>query len=254
MITGVTGALGGGKSLTEAVIGFRQLRDGGVWASNIILNESAVESAMPKEMRGRWQAQYFPLQIGEDENGKLLPHTDPSTWPCGQKRNVEGGRRSLICIDESAEWLDAYLPGGTGRVEKICSWLRHSDKKGADVHLIIQHPTMLHKRARALVLRWAMCNDMARFKVPGLGIECPPPLNRLIHRMTLDRDAKTPLDKGEWFTKEKWCYDLYDTTAVYGSAQGKQNVHLTGIKCPPNFLERHDVEWWLYAAGLLLCP
>lgn len=239
MITAITGLLGGGKSYTEVVLMYEALKSGIVVGTNIDLNVDNINKIIGARRRDVWQKNYHFLDIGGDENGNPGKNDDPRTWPCGDRRGTPGQKKSLVVIDESAEWLDAYYPGATGRVEQICSWLRHSDKLGVDVHLIIQHPTMLHKRARALVHFWCICTDMGVWRVPGLGLKCPYPFNQFVHRMMYDRDAKTPVGgNGRFFPKEQAYYGLYDTAAMFGVSRKNDSIVATVAE------QKVNQTWW----------
>lgn len=233
MITGCVGHLGGGKSYTEVALGLEWLASGGFWASNIQLIPEAVDRYMGVGAmgHGRWQANYKFLTLGEGE-----ADDNPATWPHGDLRGAPGQCRVLFTIDEVAEWLDAYLSGGVGRIANYCSWFRHSDKLGCDVHLIIQDASMLHKRARCLVQFWSDCKDLKHVKIAGLGIRFPPPWSLCIHRMVYDRTGKNPVDKvGRFFAKNALVWDCYKTAALYGSSIGVASSVVTrGTVVKPN--------------------
>jgi len=223
MVFGVGGHLGGGKSASTVSRMLRHLASGQPVVSNIELIPDKVDVWLGVTARKLdWRTLYHHLDLGLDCKGHTTvagADDNPWDWPQGPRRGSGASWRVMVAIDESAEWLDAYLPGSTGRVEDICGWLRHSDKRGQDVHLIIQHPRLLHKRAAQLVHRWWICTDMSKFHVPGLAMTTPPPLNRLIYCKLMESDARTPIQgAGEWIAKEPDMLACYDTAATFGAA------------------------------------
>lgn len=235
MIICLSGTVGGGKTLSAVADMCKALRSGRVIVgSNIWLKDEAIRLIGDKN----WRSRYVHLQIGEGE-----PNDDPNTWPVGDKRGSGGAIRSLIVIDEAAEWLDAIL-GRDARVERICSWLRHSDKLGCDVVLVVQHWSLLHRRARALVAeyRWAM--DLAKTIIPGTGIKVPFGFNRFILVKRLDRDAKTSLAKPEFYVKDKEIFAAYDTAAMYGASWNTTGTKIGIENIPP------DDAWFYWLMGV----
>jgi len=170
---------------------------------------------------------------------------DPWSWPIGDRRG-HGTRKVWVVIDEAAEWIDAYNSASSGWMREFCSWLRQSAKRGQEVRLIVQHPSMLHKRVRSLVARWAWHQDMSTFRIPVLGMGLCWPLTRNICRGWFGRDLTTPEGRPEWISKEKCFFDCYETSAFLGNAINKV-VTVSGSSarcCEPRY------PFWLAVCAL----
>lgn len=224
---GITGNLAGGKSYNACRIMLEKLRAGEPCASNFELCPDAVTRYCGGEY---WRDLYYPLHIGEYLEDEKTPHpdNDPWTWPRGSDRGTTGGTTISIFVDESAEWLDAYLPGGSGRVAGICSWLRQSSKRGQDVFLIIQHPSMMHKRARTVCHRWLWFTNMAEWRIPKVGWRLPPPWCNHFMMEPFSANLKKPEGKPQWIPKDKRIYACYKTASMFGDSARADKGKMVG--------------------------
>jgi len=239
VIVGISGLVSSGKSYTV-------VKDVLTWLENdiVVTNLSLRGQGIDKYFGGwrGWRDNLYILNLGQSivagsrdgapiDDDYLKNHLaendlseckivgdDPWSWPRGDKRG-KGKAKSFIVIDEAAEWVDAY--GGvasSGWLGRFCSWLRQSAKRGQEVRLLVQHPSMLAKRVRSSIARWAWCTNMAEAKIPKLGWPYPWPFNRNITRGWWARDLVTPEGSPEMFTRDPWIYACYNTDAVSGSA------------------------------------
>lgn len=162
LVWGVTGNLGGGKTLTAVSFAVRGLQDGYFVVSNVSLNLPLLRRDL-----GGWVDNMY-LHVSLDD-----PSLDPYKWPCGDPRGSSGRRRVLVILDECAEWFDQYVNSKDIRVQRMWSWLRHSSKRSQDVFLIVQRPDYLHKVLRILVARWLVVNDLAVWRLPMIRCKLP---------------------------------------------------------------------------------
>ena len=152
-VYGIYGNLGGGKTLTAVEIMLFALGRGFAVSSNVQLKHISV-------LPGKYQ-------FIDDFSA-----VDYWTLPTGAPRGSKSKYRSLIVIDEVAEFFDQYS-SGSPFVKNFLSWLRHSSKRGQFVFLIVQKPEFLAKPLRLLVNRWIVCNDLDQMRLPILRIKIP---------------------------------------------------------------------------------
>lgn len=167
-VYGIYGHLGGGKTLSAVDTMIDFLKAGYTVVSNVQL----------RHIEG-FKGQYQYLDDFHQVNFWKLP--------CGAPRGSPSSFRSLIVIDEAAEFMDQYS-SNSPVVKSFISWLRHSSKRGQFVILIVQSPTFLVKSARTLVNRWIRCDDMAQIKLPILRISNPL-FRDTVRRLVFDRDG-----------------------------------------------------------------
>ena len=117
-VWGITGNLGGGKSLTAVSMAVSALSDGFFVCSNIRLNLSAISSHLG------FDVSKLVLFFSLDD-----PDFDAFKLPCGSPRGSRGGKRVVIILDEVAEWFDQYSTHSNPVVRNFLSWLRHSSKR-----------------------------------------------------------------------------------------------------------------------------
>lgn len=161
-VWGITGNLGGGKTLTAVYMAVNAMRNGYFVCSNITLNVDLICLSFGKNLRSLYK------HISLDS-----PDFDPFKLPVGSPRGSGGGKRVLIILDECAEWVDQYSNAKDPRIQRLWSWLRHSSKRSQDVLLIIQRPDYLNKVLRLLVSRWLIIDDLAVWRLPVLRLRLP---------------------------------------------------------------------------------
>lgn len=159
---GITGNLGGGKSLSAVHFAVNAMRDGFFVCSNITLKLDLLCAVYGPYMSCLYQ------HISLDD-----PDFDPFKLPCGSPRGSGGRKRVLVILDECAEWVDQYSSAKDPRIARLWSWLRHSSKRSQDVFLIVQRPDYLNKVLRILVSRWIWVNDLAVYRLPYFKIRVP---------------------------------------------------------------------------------
>lgn len=161
-VWGITGNLGGGKSLTAVQFAVDAMSRGFFVASNISIDQNQVATHY-----GDFTRQLY-LHISLDD-----PTFDPFQIPCGSPRGSGGKKRVLVILDECAEWVDQYSSAKDPRISRLWSWLRHSSKRSQDVFIVVQRPDYLNKVIRILISRWIWVNDLATYRIPVLKLRFP---------------------------------------------------------------------------------
>ena len=187
-VWGITGNLGGGKTLTAVEFAVRAISSDYFVCTNIDLKMDEVCAVLGSRARSL----YRRIDLSSD---------DPNDWPSGDARGSGGSRRVLVIIDEVAEWFDQYA-STSPQVRKFLSWLRHSSKRGQDVLLVVQRREFLAKSLRILVARWIWVEDLAVWKIPKIRIRVPF-CRGLVMRYVSDRlgNSVQPL---EFASKARW--------------------------------------------------
>lgn len=202
-VWGIYGHLGGGKTLTAVEIMVEALRLGYSVTSNVALR--SIDSLPGK------------YSLLEDFHG-----VDFWSLPVGAPRGSDSPFRSIICIDEAAEFLDQYS-SSSPVTKSFLSWLRHSSKRGQHVLLIVQRPEFLVKSARLLVNRWIMCDDLAQWRSPI--IKMPIPFcSGYVRRVSYDRMGNQ-VSTGMALASKRAIGQYYDTAQSIATA-GRQSVAL----------------------------
>lgn len=162
-VWGITGNLGGGKSLSAVCLAAVAMSRGYFVVSNITLDLDELSREFGPRVRRLYQHFSF-----NDED------FDPFDLPVGSPRGTPGGKRVLVIMDECAEWIDQYTSTQTSpRIKQFLSWLRHSSKRSQDVVLVVQRLDYLNKNIRLLVSKWLIVDDLRVWRVPVLKMRLP---------------------------------------------------------------------------------
>lgn len=204
-VYGIYGHLGGGKSLTAVELSLYFLRLGWSVTSNIL-----IRSQSPK---------YRFIEDFQD--------VDFWSLPCGAPRGSDDPYRSVIVVDECAEFFDQYS-GNSPYLKSFLSWLRHSSKRGQFVLLIVQKPEFISKSLRLLINKWIVCDDMEQFRLPYF--KCRIPFTKgYVARRIFDRYGNL-LSRGFNFASKSDIGRFYDTSQSI-AIQGRQNDFISSV--PP---------------------
>ena len=205
-VYGIYGHLGGGKSLTAVELSLNFLRLGWSVTSNIL-----IRSTSPK---------YRFIEDFQD--------VDFWSLPCGAPRGSDDPYRSVIVVDECAEFFDQYS-SNSPYLKSFLSWLRHSSKRGQFVFLIVQKPEFISKSLRLLINKWIVCDDMEQFRLPYF--KCRIPFTKgYVARRIFDRYGNL-LSRGFNFASKSDIGRYYDTSQSI-ALQGRQNDFITSL--PPS--------------------
>lgn len=205
-VYGIYGHLGGGKSLTAVELSLNFLRLGWSVTSNIL-----IRSKSPK---------YRFIEDFQD--------VDFWSLPCGAPRGSDDPYRSVIVVDECAEFFDQYS-SNSPYLKQFLSWLRHSSKRGQFVFLIVQKPEFISKSLRLLINKWIVCDDMEQFRLPYF--KCRIPFTKgYVARRIFDRYGNL-LSRGFNFASKSDIGRFYDTSQSI-AIQGRQNDFITSLPPP----------------------
>lgn len=209
-VYGIYGHLGGGKSLTAVELSLEFLRLGWSVTSNIL-----IRSKSPK---------YHFIEDFQD--------VDFWSLPCGAPRGSDNPYRSVIVVDECAEFFDQYS-SNSPYLKQFLSWLRHSSKRGQFVFLIVQKPEFISKSLRLLINKWIVCDDMEQFRLPYFKIRIPF-TSGYVARRIFDRYGNL-LSRGFNFASKSDIGRYYDTSQSI-AIEGRQNDFISSLpppKAPP---------------------
>lgn len=205
-VYGIYGHLGGGKSLTAVELSLNFLRLGWSVTSNILIRTKS-----PK---------YRFIEDFQD--------VDFWSLPCGAPRGSDNPYRSVIVVDECAEFFDQYS-SNSPYLKSFLSWLRHSSKRGQFVFLIVQKPEFISKSLRLLINKWIVCDDMEQFRLPYF--KCRIPFTRgYVARRIFDRYGNL-LSRGFNFVGKSDIGRFYDTSQSI-AIQGRQNDFISSLPPP----------------------
>ena len=164
-VWGITGNLGGGKTLSAVCLAVNALSQGYYVVSNVTLKMDVIAAELGDGVRSLYQKFSFDSET-----------FDPFQLPCGAPRGSGIDKRVVVILDECAEWIDQYTTVQAPKIKRFLSWLRHSSKRSQDVVLIVQRLDYLNKNIRILISKWVICDDLlvwrvpvAKFRLYGLG-------------------------------------------------------------------------------------
>lgn len=190
-VWGITGNLGGGKTLSAVHFAVNAMRDFFFVCSNVTIDIDLVCAHYGEHLRKLYQ------HIDVDS-----PDFDPFKIPCGSPRGSGGRKRVLVILDECAEYFDQYSNARDFKVKKFWSWLRHSSKRSQDVFIIVQRPDYLNKVIRILVSRWMLVDDLAVWRLPVLKFRLPFMKNYVV-RNVYDRQGNR-ISAASFISKSFW--------------------------------------------------
>lgn len=222
LVWGITGNLGGGKSLTATYFMVNAIRNGFFVVSNITLSVDKI---------GPWASNLY-LHVDFDEG------FDPYKLPCGDPRGSGGRRRVLVVFDECAEWFDQYANAKDPRIQRLWSWLRHSSKRSQDVFLIIQRPEYLHKVLRILIARWLVVDDLAVWRIPLCKMRLPFCSGLCVCR-PYDRSGQR-IGHAYFISKSKW--GRFYNTAECLNSDGAQ---FNSVYQVPDMGRKSTIPFWV---------
>lgn len=202
-VYGIYGHLGGGKSLTAVELSVNFLKFGWTVNSNIEIYN------LPKSCKGQFN--YIP-DFETIDFWKL---------PTGAPRGSSDTFKSVVVIDEAAEFFDQYS-GQSVNAKRFLSWLRHSSKRGQFVFLIVQHPDFINANLRKLIHKWIVCDDMEQLRLPIIKMRIPFTRNFVARRLFDKWDNL--LSRGFNFASKTDIGRFYDTAQSIAVA-GKHTTY-----------------------------
>lgn len=223
---GISGNLGGGKTMTAVQFAVNAVKEGYFVVSNITLNVDRMCSDF-----GAYCSRLY-MHIDLDD-----PSFDPFKIPCGSPRGSGGRKRVLVILDECAEWVDQYSSAKDPRISRLWSWLRHSSKRSQDVFVVVQRPDYLNKVIRILISRWIWVNDLAVWRIPILRARLPFCGNLILRSIF---DAKGQRVGPMSFIRKDYWGRFYDTSECLNSDGATYAAEYVSVDRPEPSLR------WLY--------
>jgi hypothetical protein len=200
MIELYEGRLGGGKTYSAVVRMVDHLRRGGVVCTNVDLRWDAVKAYISQRFRLQaLDAQFIPLAA--DQIGLFHRYT-----PSGS-----ADLPVLVVLDEAHLTFNARDFAQTDKLyRETLTFLTQSRKVNTDIIFIAQSVLNMDKQFMRLVQFIWRFRDLARWKIPGLGI--PYPLKQIL-AVQFDYDGKTVLQRS-FVGKDSRIFALYDTNSL----------------------------------------
>jgi zona occludens toxin (predicted ATPase) len=200
MIELYEGRLGGGKTYSAAVRMVDQVRRGGIICTNVEIVWPVFKS-------------YIESKFG------VIPEDDQYISLCDEQvglfhRHTPSGTAELpvlVVIDEAHLTFNARDFAQTDKLyRETLTFLTQSRKVNTDVIFIAQSVLNMDKQFMRLVQFIWRFRDLAKWKIPGLGISYP---FKQILAVQFDYDGKTVLNRS-FIQKDKRIFALYNTNSL----------------------------------------
>lgn len=237
-VWGITGNLGGGKSLSAVCLAAYAIARGYYVVSNITLKIDVLAEEYGPYVRRLYQHFSF------NDAG-----FDPFKLPTGSPRGTPGGKRVLVIMDECAEWIDQYTSvQRDDRIRRFMSWLRHSSKRSQDVILVVQRLDYLNKNIRLLISKWLIVDDLRVWRIPVLKMTVPF-MGGFVMQRVFDRNKK--LVQGPAIVRKVSFGRFYTTAECLNDDGAAYNYEYSLPSQVSPLLFRLVIAW--IVSALLLC-
>ncbi len=200
MIELYEGRLGGGKTYSAAVRMVDHVRRGGIVCTNIELVWPAFKKYISDSYGLEAEDDQF-ISIREEQVGLFHRFTPSGTAELPV----------LVVIDEAHLTFNARDFAQTDKLyRETLTFLTQSRKVNTDIIFIAQSVLNMDKQFMRLVQFIWRFRDLAKWKIPGLGI--PYPLKQIL-AVQFDYDGKTVLQRS-FVSKDKRIFGLYNTNSL----------------------------------------
>lgn len=235
-VWGITGNLGGGKTLSAVSLAYWGMQRGYFVVSNVTLNVKNLSDYLGFDAGRLYQ--HFSFDEGD---------FDPFALPAGSPRGTKNGKRVLVIMDECAEWIDQYSSTNTNpKIKRFLSWLRHSSKRSQDVILIVQRLEYLNKNIRLLISKWLIVDDLRVWRLPV--VKCTVPfMSGFCMQRVFDRNKR--LVQGPLIVRKSYIGQFYNTSECLNS----DGASILYEYQPPRIAEIPAVVHWAVWLLSLLC-
>jgi zona occludens toxin (predicted ATPase) len=213
MIELYEGRLGGGKTYSAAVRMVDHVRRGGIVCTNIELVWPAFKKYISDSYGLEAEDDQF-ISIREEQVGLFHRFTPSGTAELPV----------LVVIDEAHLTFNARDFAQTDKLyRETLTFLTQSRKVNTDIIFIAQSVLNMDKQFMRLVQFIWRFRDLAKWKIPGLGI--PYPLKQIL-AVQFDYDGKTVLQRS-FVSKDKRIFGLYNTNSLIREFPRLGNVKTT---------------------------
>jgi hypothetical protein len=200
MIELYEGRLGGGKTYSAAVRMLDHVRRGGIVCTNIELIWPAFKDYIRTSYGLEAEDDQF-ISLREEQVGLFHRFTPSGTAELPV----------LVVIDEAHLTFNARDFAQTDKLyRETLTFLTQSRKVNTDIIFIAQSVLNMDKQFMRLVQFIWRFRDLAKWKIPGLGI--PYPLKQIL-AVQFDYDGKTVLQRS-FVSKDKRIFGLYNTNSL----------------------------------------
>jgi hypothetical protein len=200
MIELYEGRLGGGKTYSAAVRMLDHVRRGGIVCTNIELIWPAFKDYIRNSYGLEAEDDQF-ISLREEQVGLFHRFTPSGTAELPV----------LVVIDEAHLTFNARDFAQTDKLyRETLTFLTQSRKVNTDIIFIAQSVLNMDKQFMRLVQFIWRFRDLAKWKIPGLGI--PYPLKQIL-AVQFDYDGKTVLQRS-FVSKDKRIFGLYNTNSL----------------------------------------
>ncbi len=200
MIELYEGRLGGGKTYSAAVRLVDHVRRGGIICTNIELIWPAFKDYIRTSYGLEAEDDQF-IRLREEQVGLFHRFTPSGT----------ADLPVLVVIDEAHLTFNARDFAQTDKLyRETLTFLTQSRKVNTDIIFIAQSVLNMDKQFMRLVQFIWRFRDLAKWKIPGLGI--PYPLKQIL-AVQFDYDGKTVLQRS-FVSKDKRIFGLYNTNSL----------------------------------------
>lgn len=212
-VWGITGNLGGGKTLSAVSIAVYAMQRGYYVVSNVTLNIDKIAREYGDHVYHLYQHFSFDSDT-----------FDPFLLPTGAPRGSGIDKRVVIILDECAEWIDQYTTIQAPKIKRFLSWLRHSSKRSQDVVLIVQRLDYLNKAIRLLISKWVICDDLLVWRIPIVKLRLYGMGGFVMQRVF---NARKQLEYGPCFCNKRRIGAFYNTAECLNSDGAQYNNEYT---------------------------
>jgi hypothetical protein len=216
MIELYEGRLGGGKTYTAAVRMVDHVRRGGIVCTNVELIWPAFKQFIQDQYGLEAEDDQF-ISLHDEQVGLFHRFTPSGTAELPV----------LVVIDEAHLTFNARDFAQTDKLyRETLTFLTQSRKVNTDVIFIAQSVLNMDKQFMRLVQFIWRFRDLAKWKIPGLGI--PYPLKQIL-AVQFDYDGKTILQR-TFVNKDKRIFGLYNTNSLIREFPRLGNVNTSPRK------------------------
>lgn len=248
---GITGNMSGGKTYTAVEILLSKLCSSHIVATNIKLNCNGVTSYLhcPCVI---WKQFYYLLENDDEFTGNYhcIALHDYNNYPCGSSRGSDDyeKRKVFIFLDEISSVFDSMISSADGGIQSVAAWVRHSEKRGQMIYLIMQFASELHKRLRNHITEYIHCTNSNNILIPFTGLHLPSFLRNKIIRTHYMADGETLVGQNHWFNLDPQVYKCYNTGQI---VVGHKTEDIMPIQIS---IDRSDFIFSCYKKGVyVLC-
>lgn len=222
------GYMSGGKTYSAVRKMLECLYNSEIVVSNVKLNCRGVTQYLMIPCL-LWKQNYYILEE-HGEQAHLPYHSidiyDYYSYPCGSPRG-RGNLRVNIFLDEASSYFDSIKQSGSAEIQDLAAWVRHTEKRGQYMYLIMQFMSDLQKRLRNHVHEIIICRNTSNIRLPLVKLPLPFFLRGYVLTTRFGADEKTQLERTQWTKIDRRIYDCYDTSQIVVGQQFTQSNCIT---------------------------